>query len=63
VGKWAEKRMRSKKLIGVHLDMTNGVGSMGACVRALEESINTGLALAQKAAAEEVGGNVSQKKR
>jgi hypothetical protein len=55
-GKWAGTRMRSKKLIGVHLDMTRGVGSMGACVSALQRAVNTGLSLAGKAAEEDWSG-------
>jgi hypothetical protein len=55
-GMWAGTRMRSKKLIGVHLDMTRGVGSMADCVFALQGAVNSGLALAEEAALEELSG-------
>ncbi len=48
VGTWAETKMRKEKLIGVHLDLSDGGQSVGECVMYVLESINKGLALAEK---------------
>jgi hypothetical protein len=48
IGTWAEKNMRKDKLIGVHLDLSNGGASIGQCVEAIMDAINKCLELAEK---------------
>jgi hypothetical protein len=47
-GTWAHDKMRTEKLIGVHLDFSGAGASVGECVSRLLDSINIGLTLAEQ---------------
>lgn len=47
-GTWAANRFRKEPMIGVHLDLTDGLSSVGGCVRAIEKAFNDALEKAEK---------------
>jgi hypothetical protein len=47
-GTWAHDKMRTEKLIGVHLDLSGSGFSEGQCVSRMLESITVGLTLAEQ---------------